>query len=421
MTSNRQLGSVDRDMIMQLCALSGISAHDATQHWADTRYASIVWSRLTEPGDSTAGALLAALGPQHALALVVDGADAQTIVAHAREAGHTLDPDAVARALQRFRPRLDARATATDIAQAHAAGLQVITPGDDCWPAGLRDLGLHAPLLLWVRGDPQLLTHPSISVVGARAATGYGTQVTAEIVDGLCQAGLAIVSGAAYGIDAVAHRAALAAEVPTIAVLAGGADRPYPIAHGTLLNRIAAHGVVCAEMIPGSAPTKWRFRMRNRVIAALSPATLVTEAGVHSGTLNTAGHAAELGRSLGAVPGPVTSAASAGCHLLIREYDASLVTNARDACELAGVNDMLALFRDVPDTGAAARMPPIHERVLDAIPLRGSRTLGEIARAAGLSEHDTRGALAELELLGHVVLRTRDVAAEPAWALVRAP
>jgi len=234
----------------------------------------------------------------------------------------------------------------------------------------------------------------------------------------VCQAGVAIVSGAAYGIDAVAHRAALASQAPTIAVLAGGVDRAYPAAHDSLLTRIAQEGLVCSEMIPGSAPTRWRFRMRNRIIAALSDATLVTEAGVRSGTINTAGHAAELGRTLGAVPGPVTSATSAGCHMLIRDYGATLVTDARDACEMLGVTDQLAIFpEDAADEGGQ-RTKPLHERLLDAVPLRGHRTAEDIARRAGLSLAEATGGLAELELLGRV--RSAGYGTGPSeWSLVR--
>lgn len=385
---------------------------------ADALLARAAWSRIAEPGDGTAGALLAAVGAERGLRLLVEGTSPRSIREIATAEGVDLAERTVAEALGRWAPRLDRAATIGDIDRALAAGMTVSMPGGPVWPDAFADLGAHAPVMLWLRGDPALLVAPSLSVVGARAATGYGTNVTAEIVDGVCRAGFAIVSGAAYGVDAIAHRAALAAQAPTVAVLAGGADRHYPAAHDSLLDRIAREGLVCAEMIPGSAPTKWRFRMRNRIIAALSPATLVTEAGVRSGTLNTAGHAAELGRILGAVPGPVSSAASAGCHRLIREYGASLVTNAREACELLGYDDRLDLFGDADDGGP--RTPPRHERVLDALPLRGGRTLDETARRAGLSIAEARGALAELELLERVRRCETPGDSEAKWGLVRA-
>lgn len=396
----------------------------------DALLARIAWARIAEPGDGTAGELRAAIGPAPALKLLIDGASPAQLVSAAARAGLELTGRAAGEALGRWRPRLDRSETIADIERGIAAGLRVITPDEPSWPEALRDLGPHEPVLLWVRGDPAHLGAPSLSVVGARAATGYGTHTTAEIVSGVCAAGVAIVSGAAYGIDAVAHRAALAAGTPTVAVLAGGADRAYPGAHDSLLERVSEAGAVCAEMIPGAAPTRWRFLMRNRIIAALSGATLVTEAGLRSGTLNTAGHAAELGRTLGAVPGPITSAASAGCHKLIREYGAQLVTNAREACELIGLDDeldMRAAGGEAPGGGAAsdlepgsntARMRSLHGRILDALPLRGGRQLSEIVRRAGVGEQDATRALAELELLGYVK-RHGPGAAAPKWVLVR--
>lgn len=398
-----------------------------TQERADALLARIAWSRLCEPGDGTAGAMLASLGAKASLAKLIEGVAPRKVKAEVAAAGTDLDEQRIAEAFARWRPRLDRAATLGDIDRAVSRGMKVAVPGDAVWPtAALSSLGAHMPVMMWMRGDPRLLTSASLSVVGARAATGYGSHVTADIVDGVCGTGLTIVSGAAYGIDAVAHRTALAAQAPTIAVLAGGADRHYPAAHDALIERIAREGLVCAEMIPGSAPTRWRFRQRNRIIAAISPATLVTEAGVRSGTLNTAGHAAELGRALGAVPGPVSSAASAGCHTLIREYGAALVTNAREACELVGIDDQLDIFAGTSIRAGSnetaqgkSRLPPGHERVLDALPLRGRRTFEEIVRRAGMDPTGARGALAELEILELVRRCETPGDSEPKWALQR--
>lgn len=400
------------------------------QDRADALLARIAWSRLAEPSDRVAGSLLASLGAECALELLVRGAGAERISVAAAEAGADLTPAAVGEALGRWAPRLDRAQTLADVDRGVATGLRAVLPGDPLWPAALHDLDAHAPIMLWVRGDAALLSAPGLGVVGARAATGYGTHVTAEIVGGLGGTGLSIVSGAAYGIDATAHRTALAAGTPTVAVVAGGVDRPYPAAHDALLARIGENGAVCSEMVPGSAPSKWRFLMRNRLIAALSRAVLVTEAGLRSGSLNTAGHAAELGRPVGAVPGPVTSPASAGCHRLIRDYGAALVTGARDVCELLGYDDRLELPVEVgaagPSGGAGAsgrgrsRTPPEHERVLDALPLRGGRALEETARRAGLGFAETRGILAELELLGRVRRCEAPHDPEPKWGLERA-
>jgi len=405
-------------------AREGVVGRESTlefsQQRADELLARIAWCRLAEPGDGVAGGLLAALGARAALALLVQHPTAAMLINVAAEEQLELSSKAAEDALGRWLPRLNRGETIDDIERAAAKQLRVVLPGDELWPDSLDALELHAPNMLWVRGEPAHLSSISLGVVGARAATGYGTHVTAELVEGVCAAGITIVSGAAYGIDAVAHRTALATSTPTIAVVAGGADRPYPQAHEQLLTRISDTGAVCSEMVPGSAPTKWRFLMRNRLIAALSQATLVTEAGMNSGSLNTAGHAAQLGRPIGAVPGPVTSAASAGCHRLLREYGATLITNAREACELLGVNDELAILAgDDLDAGDAQeqRDSAWIRRVLDALPLKGARDLTDIARRAGLTEEQVMGVLAELELLGRVQRREKPGEATPKWAL----
>lgn len=216
-------------------------------------------------------------------------------------------------------------------------GARLLTPDARFWPQGFASLERGAPLALWIRGDPARLARldRSIALVGARAATGYGEHVTMESAAGLVDRGFAIVSGGAYGVDAAAHRAAVASGGVTVAFMAGGADRLYPAGNRSLLQRVVAQGVVAAELPAGSAPTRWRFLMRNRLIAAAATATVVVEAGHRSGSLNTAGHAAQLGRPLGAVPGSILSPASAGCHRLIREYAATCVTTTEEMAELA--------------------------------------------------------------------------------------
>lgn len=385
---------------------------------ADTLLARIVWARLVEPGDAIAGGLVGALGPVGALDLVAANAPIGRVrdLVHAAS-GAEPDPAEIARAFARWRLRLDRSATIADLERGVETQMRIMTPESEHWPSALADLGDHAPLLLWVRGDHTLLARFSLAVVGARACTGYGSHITAELTESVCETGTTIVSGAAYGVDAVAHRTALALGAPTVAVLAGGADRPYPSSHGPLLERISDSGAVCSEMVPGSAPTRWRFLQRNRSIAALARATLVTEAGVRSGSLNTAGHAAELGRPLGAVPGPVTSAASAGCHRLLREYGATLVTNGAEVREFLGLFDDPALVE--AETPESARQPARHRRVLDALPLRGSRTVVEVASRAGLGVADARSALAELELLEAVARRETPGADECRWVLLR--
>ncbi|GAA2179647.1 DNA-processing protein DprA [Leucobacter tardus] len=395
---------------------------------ADALLARIAWSRLTEPGDRVAHEVLTCIGPEHALLMLMRGTTGTDLLRacerHAAEAEepHTLSPDLTVRActaaLKRWVPRLDRRGAHEDLDRAQQGGLRVVLPEDSLWPRTLVDLGAHAPLMLWVRGDPAHLSSTALSVVGSRAASGYGSDVTAEFTAAAAQAGATIVSGAAYGIDAVAHRTALHLERPTVALLAGGADRAYPRAHETLLQRIGEHGAVCAEMPPGAAPTRWRFLMRNRLIASLSAATLVTEAGPRSGSLNTAGHAAEIGRPLGAVPGPVTSAASRGCHRLIREYGATLISGTSDVIELLG-GDVGSPTDPSPADGDGTRQPATHRRLLDALPLRGTRTLRDAAARAGLDPDDARDAAAELELLGFMTRDETPYGGEERWRLHR--
>ena len=380
--------------------------------------ARATWSRVSEPGDAVAGALVALLGPVEALTVITHNRVGRARLTDLQQAGESSVPSQrqLAAARQRWLPRLDRAATVRDLETALRHGLTLLTPESPEWPERLASLGVHTPHALWVRGHEQALAATrSLAVVGARACTGYGSHVTAELTAEASAAGLTIVSGAAYGVDAVAHRAALAAESPTVAVLAGGADRPYPAAHDRLLERIAETGAVCSELVPGAAPTKWRFLQRNRVIAALADAVLVTEAGYRSGTLNTAGHAAELGTPLGAVPGPVTSAASAGCHRLIREYGAALVTNGEDVRELAGVPSASERSSGSP----AGRHSALHVRLLDALPLRGSRSAEEAALQAGVTPAEARMGFAELELLGHVARHTPPTGGDTSWRLIQ--
>lgn len=369
------------------------------------RFARSVWTSLAEPGDGTAGSLISALGAANALTAVIErwSPDRLARVIDAGEGSGREHVDGFHKALTRWMPRLDSVAALASVRLAAHHRAVLVIPGDPEWPDRLTDLGVHAPIALWVRGSPERLraTEHSISLVGARAATGYGEHVTAEAASALVGRGFAIVSGAAYGIDGAAHRAALASQGMTVAFLAGGVDRPYPSGHDALIGRIVETGAVLSEVPCGGSPTKWRFLQRNRLIAALSQATVVLEAGWRSGSLNTAGHAAALGRPLGAVPGAVTSAASAGCHRLIREYGATCVTNANEMAELAegeGLND--GLF----DGGAAVSADRSADeiRVLDALTTRTGRSVGDISVRAGLPPEVVQSVLGILELDGAV-------------------
>lgn len=368
--------------------------------------ARAAWSRLTEPGDVVAGALVRAMGPVEALGwlresvatgardLPADADDALTSAARLRAA------------VERWAPRLDGLEPRRDLDALHARGGRLLVPEAPGWPACLEDLGVRAPHALWVLGDPAVPGRAAVAVIGARASTSYGEHVAGEISTALVDAGVDVVSGGAFGIDAVAHRAALALGGCTVAVLAGGVDRPYPAANARMLAQVVRDGgALVAEVPPGSAPRRSRFLQRNRLIAALAGVTVVVEAAWRSGTLSTAGHAAELLRPVGAVPGPVTSAASAGCHRLMREGLAVCVTDGSEVLEL--LRGSAALTRTPHAAGppeAAAGVlddvEPTLRPVLDAMPLRGSVAVDHLARSAGLSLRDVRAALGRLELAG---------------------
>ncbi|MHC5795593.1 DNA-processing protein DprA [Lacisediminihabitans sp. FW035] len=374
-------------------------------------FARASWTGIAEPGDRAAGELVAALGAEGALAALVEGWSVARIADAASAAGSDLAAPEIEAAAARWSPRLKSGVALVALRQAVRFAVQLLVPGDPSWPTGVDDLGAHAPIALWLRGNGTALAAAdhSIALVGARAATGYGEHVTMEASAGLVDRGFAIISGAAYGIDGMAHRAALASSGQTVAILAGGVDRFYPSGHDALLARIVEAGAVISELPCGSPPTKWRFLQRNRLIAAASQATIVLEAGWRSGSLNTAGHAASLGRPIGAVPGPVTSAASAGCHRLIREYLATLVTSAAEMAELVP-------GAQVPAVPVAAENPPsassARVRLTDALSLRAPRSVDDLAARSGLSVAEVQAELGSLQIDGGAAERERGWVAE---------
>ena len=225
-----------------------------------------------------------------------------------------------------WRDHLHSAATPDRVAtrMAETSSFRVIIPGDPDWPTALNDLGYRAPYALWAKGRTELLTQPlpqRITVTDARADTACGAHVTD---------GRTLVAGAAYGIEASVHRSALIRDANTIAVLASGVDRPYPAGHADLIDRIAREGLLLSEAPPSVAPTRQRFIDRSRILATLSSATIIVEAGSRSGSLHAATEAAQLGRLVGAVPGPVTSAASTGTNLLLQDGHARVITNGAD-------------------------------------------------------------------------------------------
>jgi DNA processing protein len=302
-----------------------------------------------------------------------------------------------------------------DLAAAAAVGARLVCPGDEEWPPALEDLtGLGLDCFgLWVRGPRSLAPgcRQAVAVVGTRAASEYGAHVAGELAAGLADRGWSVVSGLAFGIDAAAHRGALAAGGLTVAVLASGADVCYPRAHRSLYDRIATDGLVVSEHPPGAAPHRTRFLVRNRLIAALSQGTVVVEAAARSGARSTARHAGELFRHVMAVPGPVTSASSAGCHQLLRDRpDAVLVTKVDEIIEQVGPMGALAERR----SGQLRRrdlLGPTVSRVLDAVPVRRAAPTARIATTAGMQAAAVEAALAALAVHGLVEV------SETGWAM----
>ncbi len=352
------------------------------------RLARVGWSRLAEPADPVATRLIAELGAQAAW-----------------EAIRT----SVSPVLDRFRARLPLVDPERDLAIGARCGARVVCPGDPEWPGGLDALEAP-PYCLWVRGPLPLgpATERSVAVVGARAATSYGEFVAAEMAAGLAERGVLVVSGAAFGIDAAAHRGALSVDAPTVAVLAGGVDRPYPAAHRELIESIAQTGAVVAETAPGGAPMRVRFLHRNRLIATATRGTVVVEAGLRSGSRNTAATAAAHHRVVAAVPGPVSSMTSAGCHEMIRSGMAVLVTDAAEVLELIGGygDDCAAPPRRGPDR-PEDDVAPQDRQVYDALPLRAARPMERIAVTAGTSPAQTQAALGRLMMAGHAIRTDR--------------
>lgn len=350
--------------------------HDPLEGFTGTaadRQARILLSASIEPGDTAVGRIVRTHGATHMLRLLLSG----------ESAAPGLDAEALAQLRAHAVPVLTATHL-TDVLQViHDANITVLTPDDDAWPHRLSDLGDAAPLALFARGNPHLLTDPSVTAtVGARAATAYGEHVATELAADLAGRGHVILAGGAYGIDAAAHRAALTAGGKTIAALAGGVDRPYPAGNTDLFERIVqAGGLLVSETAPTLPPTRWRFLRRSRLIATLAHRVVIVEAGLRSGARHIATQATELRRPLGVVPGPITSAASAGCHAVLRGGGAVPVTSADDvdalqpapSVSVSGSGDFPSLDSlDVltADWDDDPALTDEHRRILRALPDR---------------------------------------------------
>ena len=369
------------------------------------RIARIALTCLAEPGNRTVWAMVRAAGAPAALHRLLRGDvpdEALRAAVAARVA--TGDPRELAEAALQRADRLGAR---------------VVVPGDAEWPRAVEGLGrlevsgtgrvprdTRPPLCLWARGAPALneAFERSVAVVGARAATAYGLHVTADIAFGLAERGWTVVSGGAFGIDAAAHRAALAAGGLTVAVLACGVDRPYPTGNTALLDRIADDGLLVSEWPPGAEPLRHRFLIRNRVIAAATAGTVMVEASARSGARQTINRVLALGRSAMVVPGPVTSAMSVGCHETLRDNPtARLVTGLPHVLEEVGrIGDDLAPLVRGPQH-ARDGLDEESALLLEAVPLRRAADPEQLAARAGLGLRTVLRRLSLLEAAGLIV------------------
>lgn len=359
------------------------------------RIARAALSAVVEPPAETVARLVLARGPEAVLDLLRAGAGDKI------DKGH------------RLHRRLVGVDGADVLTAGAASGARFICPGDGEWPAALDDARMAAdhaerwaapPVGLWVRGDADLagVLVRSVAVVGARAATEYGRRTAADFGAQLSSRRWTVVSGAAYGIDGYAHRGALAVGSPTVAILACGADGIYPRGHADLLERILATGLIVSELPPGAFPSRPRFLARNRLIASMTRGTVVIEAAIRSGALNTAKWAADLQKPVAAVPGPVTSAMSAGCHKLVREEGAILVTDVAEVVDAIG-----DLGSDAAEPKRGADRPldglaPIARDVYEAMPARAVVTVDRICADTGLSVPACLAALGELSSAGLV-------------------
>ncbi|SED58529.1 DNA-processing protein DprA [Jiangella alba] len=350
-------------------------------------------SAVTEPGDERIALRVRDHGAEATWQAVLGGDD-------------SLDRS---RVLQRRAEYVDG---AEVLERADDLGIRYLCPGEPGWPVPLDDMAatldyadvVPPPLGLWLSGDGDLaaLAESAVAMVGSRACSRYGGRVASDLATDLALAGRTVVSGAAYGIDAAAHRGALGVGGQTIAVLACGVDVPYPRTHGQLLERIAADGLIISEVPPGSRPMRAWFLARNRIIAALSAGTVVVEAAPRSGALSTAGWAQKLSRETLVVPGPITSALSAGCHRLVRDGAGTLVTGVTDVLEAVGrIGE-----HTPPDPECESRpiddLLPAHAMVREWMQVGAVETVAGLARRTGLPARTVATALRELAAAGWV-------------------
>jgi DNA processing protein len=398
--------------------MGGLSSDDGAVP-IDVLLARAYLSRVSEPACIPVWDLVRRVGPVAAAAAIRDGSAGQSALAATSARRDSADPYA-------------------DLEAAERCGVRLVVPESADWPhfgfAALERTGTARareyqrgrtkheesgepvpPLALWVRGVADLasLGVRSVGIVGSRAATQYGENVTGDLAYGLAGSDVTVVSGGAHGIDAAAHRGALAAGGTTVLISAAGLDRPYPTSNAPLFERVADTGLLISESPPGCAPQRHRFLTRNRIIAALSSGIVVVEAARRSGAANTAKHAITQGRPLMAVPGPVTSPMSTGCHDLIRREAALLVGSVDEVLAVVGgIGEGQGLAPDERTIeegdvrGELDRLDPTARRVFDGLFARRFARPDEIAVRSGTTARDVMRALPTLELAG--LLETSD-------------
>jgi DNA processing protein len=348
---------------------------------------------VTEPGDRMAGALARSLGRLELVELMIDGLKTAPVLSALQAAGelescrHSFGDleSTLADSRQRWLPRLSKSRLEHLFTQSAALDLQLVTAEDNHWPSGLDDLQDSAPAMLFIQGSSKLKDlSNAVSIVGSRTASPYGLQVTNRLVSELAQVARPTVSGGAIGIDAQVHTKSVELDLPTVAVMAGGLDRKYPKSNFALFTRIKQRGALISELPPGVAPTRWRFLQRNRLIAALTPTTVVVEAGIRSGSIRTANNALELDRELLAVPGSIFSNTSLGTNGLIADNKSAPLCDLREFATGKAQNDN------------AISESALAKRAHDAVRELGYPTESQIAKVAGLTHSELKQALTEL-------------------------
>jgi len=349
------------------------------------RQARLVISISGEPGDERVGQAVAEFGAAQAVERWQSGYGADAMC---KSIDHVMNSALIEQAVKSL----------------NSVRGRFITPTDAEWPESLDDLDTTAPVGLWCTGEGSLseITQRSLAVVGARSATTYGQRIAHEISVQAAKENVGVISGAAYGIDAAAHRGTLAGQGKTIAILACGVDVAYPVSHRGLLSNITDAGVVVSEAPPGAKPHKHRFLIRNRLIAALSQSTVVVEAALRSGSLSTANWAHVLNRQIWGIPGPITSATSAGVHAAIRDNMMKIATNADE------------IFQDFKSAALPLQLGLIDGAIV-ALLSQSPRSTHELAMHFGteVDFHDVQATLLLLEVRKAITLSSQG------WKLVQ--